>query len=46
MPISTIKHALSHAEELGLLEHTIQRLRPTKKGQLYLNSLIELFLAA
>lgn len=46
VPISTIKKPLQQAEELGLVEHNITRLRPTKKGQLYLNSLIELFLTA
>ena len=46
VPISSIKKPLARAEELGLLEHTIERLRPTQKGQLYLNSLIELFLTA
>lgn len=46
VPISSIKKPLARAEELGLLEHTIERLRPTQKGQLYLNSLIELFLTS
>lgn len=46
VPISSIKQPLARAEELGLLQHTVQRLQPTKKGQLYLNSLIELFLTA
>jgi oxygen-independent coproporphyrinogen-3 oxidase len=46
VPISTIKQPLKNAEELGLLEHTITQLRPTQKGQRYLNSLIELFLTA
>lgn len=46
VPISSIKQPLARAEELGLLEHTVRRLQPTKKGQLYLNSLIELFLTA
>lgn len=46
VPISTIKQPLQQAEELGLLEHSITRLRPTAKGQRYLNSLIELFLTA
>jgi oxygen-independent coproporphyrinogen-3 oxidase len=46
VPISSSRKPLARAEELGLLEHTIERLRPTQKGQLYLNSLIELFLTA
>jgi oxygen-independent coproporphyrinogen-3 oxidase len=46
VPISTIKSALQQAEELGLIEHTIERIRPTEKGQRYVNCLIELFLTA
>lgn len=46
VPISSIKQPLREAEELGLLEHDIHRIRPTAKGQRYLNSLIELFLTA
>lgn len=46
VPISSIKQPLQQAEELGLLEHDIHRIRPTEKGQRYLNSLIELFLTA
>jgi oxygen-independent coproporphyrinogen-3 oxidase len=46
VPISTIKQPLQQAEELGLIQHDIHRIRPTEKGQRYLNSLIELFLTA
>jgi len=46
VPISSIKEPLQQAEELGLVEHDIHRIRPTNKGQRYLNSLIELFLTA
>jgi len=46
VPISNIKNAMQRAEALDLLEHTISRIRPTEKGQRYLNSLIELFLTA
>ena len=46
VPISTIRQPLQLAEELGLVEHTISRLKPTEKGQRYHNSLIELFLTA
>lgn len=46
VPISSIKQPLQQAEALGLLEHDIHRIRPTEKGQRYLNSLIELFLTA
>jgi oxygen-independent coproporphyrinogen-3 oxidase len=44
MPLSKVKHALQRAEELDLIEYTINQIQPTKKGQRYLNSLIELFL--
>ena len=46
VPISTISAAMQEAEKLELIEHTIQHIRPTEKGQRYLNSLIELFLNA
>nr|WP_043888263.1 radical SAM family heme chaperone HemW [Methylophaga thiooxydans] len=46
VPISTIRGAMQRAEALGLVEHSISRIRPTEKGQRYLNSLIELFLTA
>jgi oxygen-independent coproporphyrinogen-3 oxidase len=46
VPISQIKKPLSQAESLGLIEHNIHRLRPTEKGQRYLNTLIEQFLSA
>jgi putative oxygen-independent coproporphyrinogen III oxidase len=46
VPISRIKKPLSEAESLGLIEHDIHRLRPTEKGQRYLNTLIEQFLSA
>jgi len=44
VPISKVKYALQRAEELDLIEYTINQIQPTKKGQRYLNSLIELFL--
>ena len=44
--ISTIRRAMQQAEQLALLEHTIEKIRPTEKGQRYLNSLIELFIEA
>jgi oxygen-independent coproporphyrinogen-3 oxidase len=46
VPISQIKKPLAEAEKLGLIEHDINRLRPTEKGQRYLNTLIEQFLTA
>lgn len=44
IPISHIDKALSQAQQQGLLERDIHFIRPTAKGQQYLNSLIELFL--
>lgn len=45
VPISHIKKPLAQAEALGLIEHSITHLRPTEKGQRYLNTLIEQFLS-
>lgn len=45
-PISTLRAALQRAEELDLIEHSVTHIRPTERGQRYLNSLIELFLSA
>ncbi len=44
LPISQIKHPLEQAEKEGWLQWDIHRIRPTEKGERYLNSLIELFL--
>lgn len=44
IPISHIDSALKIAEQDGLLTRDIHLIRPTEKGQRYLNSLIELFL--
>ena len=44
LPISHINKALQQAEQLGLLTHDIHTIRPTEKGQRYLNGLVELFL--
>ena len=44
VPISHIDKALQQAEELGLLQRDIHHIRPTEKGQNYLNTLVELFL--
>ena len=44
LPISHINQALEQAEQQGLLERNIHLIRPTEKGQRYLNVLIELFL--
>jgi len=44
VPISHIDKALEQAQHEGLLERDIHFIKPTEKGQRYLNSLIELFL--
>ncbi len=44
VPISHIDKALEQAQQQGLLERDIHLIKPTNKGQRYLNSLIELFL--
>ncbi len=44
LPISHIDKALRYAEQEGLLTRDIHFIRPTEKGQRYLNVLIELFL--
>ena len=45
MEITSMEAALAKGESLGLLERDWQRLRPTAKGQRFLNELLELFLA-
>lgn len=44
VPISHIDKALEQAQRQGLLERDVHFIKPTEKGQRYLNSLIELFL--
>jgi oxygen-independent coproporphyrinogen-3 oxidase len=44
LPISHIDKALQYAEHEGLLTRDIHFIRPTEKGQRYLNVLVELFL--
>lgn len=44
LPISKIAQQLKQAEDQGLITHDIHRIRPTKHGHRYLNTLIELFL--
>jgi putative oxygen-independent coproporphyrinogen III oxidase len=45
LELSTIDSALAKAESLGLVERDWQTVRPTLKGQRFLNELLELFLA-
>jgi oxygen-independent coproporphyrinogen-3 oxidase len=44
VPLSHIEKQLNQAEALDLLSWDIHHIRPTEKGQRYLNTLIELFL--
>jgi putative oxygen-independent coproporphyrinogen III oxidase len=44
LPISVVAARLRKAEQMGLLEHSIERLRPTLRGQRFLNDLLGLFL--
>ena len=46
VPLATIEKPLNQAESKGLLERDWARLRPTARGQRFLNELLELFLAA
>jgi len=44
MPISAIEAELSKAESMGLVERDHSRIGPTRKGERFLNDLLELFL--
>ncbi len=44
LPINAIQSELQNAEEQGLLEWDISTLRPTEKGQRYLNDLLQYFM--
>jgi oxygen-independent coproporphyrinogen-3 oxidase len=44
LEISAIEAALAKGEALGLLERDWQTLRPSLRGQRFLNELVELFL--
>ena len=46
LPLAAIEKPLNEAESKGLLERDWARLRPTARGQRFLNELLELFLAA
>jgi oxygen-independent coproporphyrinogen-3 oxidase len=45
LPLSAVEPQLQRAEEKALLERDWQRIRPTERGRLFLNELLELFLA-
>jgi len=44
LPIQGIAGALADAEARGLIERSATHIRPTERGRLFLNSLVELFL--
>ena len=44
LPLSAVEAPLRRAEEKGLIEWTLQRIRPTELGQRFLNDLTALFL--
>lgn len=44
LPLSTVERPLREAEARGLIERTHERIKPTVRGQRYLNDLLELFL--
>jgi oxygen-independent coproporphyrinogen-3 oxidase len=45
LPLSSVKNELETAEKNGLLERDWQRIRPSRRGRLFLNELLEEFLA-
>jgi oxygen-independent coproporphyrinogen-3 oxidase len=46
LPLLMIDRELAAAEEKGLIERTWKRIRPTPRGQRFLNELLEVFLTA
>jgi oxygen-independent coproporphyrinogen-3 oxidase len=46
LPLLAIDPELAAAEEKGLIERTWKRIRPTPRGQRFLNELLEVFLTA
>ncbi len=46
LPITTIEASLHKAEDKNLIERDWKRIRPTARGQRFLNELLELFLPA
>jgi len=44
LPLSLVEQPLKQAEQHGLIEWDVQGVRPTERGQRYLNDLTELFL--
>jgi oxygen-independent coproporphyrinogen-3 oxidase len=46
LPLATIERVLDQAEKDGLLERDLSRIGPSVRGRLFLNALLERFLAA
>ncbi len=46
LPLSSVERSLQDAERKGLLERDWKRIRPSERGRLFLNELLELFLPA
>ena len=44
LPIAVVEKALTDAEQQGYIEWSLDSIKPTEKGQLFLNNLMELFL--
>jgi oxygen-independent coproporphyrinogen-3 oxidase len=44
LPLTAIQKDLEKAEQEGLLERDLQRIRPTERGKRFLNNLLERFL--
>jgi coproporphyrinogen III oxidase-like Fe-S oxidoreductase len=44
LPVAALEPALSRAEEQGYIERDWQRVRPTERGQRFLNEVVGLFL--
>jgi putative oxygen-independent coproporphyrinogen III oxidase len=45
LPLTVVEAPLQEAEKRGLLERDWRRIRPTERGRLFLNALLELFLS-
>jgi putative oxygen-independent coproporphyrinogen III oxidase len=44
LPITVVEEPMQRAEQQGLIEWTLDTIRPTEKGKWFLNDLLELFL--
>jgi coproporphyrinogen III oxidase-like Fe-S oxidoreductase len=45
LPMALVESSLKEAEQQGLLERDWQRIRPSERGRLFLNELLQVFLA-